>query len=272
MARNLVTIKDVVNDFLLGLSEDDYASNVTDYQIHNLALRGAREMGFDIMKRVKSVKMTVNTALNTVDLPDDFVDFLRIGAVGSDGLFYAFKENKNINIAQTYALDANGNPIDSDSDGVYDREDARDVTNLSSNTNDTADNFINARYLYDATEGKFYGYGGAKAQGEFRINYEQNRIELPTVGAIKENVWVEYIADIAREKNPCVHVYTEEALRQYIYMRIIERKTNVPAVEKQRARQEYFNEFRRAKARLNSFSKEEAMFVIRKNTKQSPKY
>ena len=271
MARNLVTIKEVVNDFLLGLSEDDYASNVTDYHVYNLALRGAREMGFDIMKRVKSLKMDVNTALNTVNLPDDFVDFVRVGAIGSDGLFYAFKENKNINIAQTYTLDANGNPIDSDNDGVYDREDARNVTRSSSNTNDTADNFINARYLYDATEGKFYGYGGAKAVGEFRINYEQNRIELPT-GTSEEEVWVEYIADIAREKNPCVHVYTEEALRQYIYMKIVERKANVPAIEKQRARAEYFNEFRRAKARLNSFSKEEAMFVIRKNTKQSPKY
>lgn len=271
MARNLVSIKDVVNDFLLGLSEDDYASNVADYHVYNLALRGAREMGFDIMKRVKSLKMTVDTALNTVDLPDDFVDFVRIGAVGTDGLFYAFKENKNINMAQTYSVDGNGNPLDLDGDGLYDRVDARDVTRDGSNTNDTADNFINARYLYDATEGKFYGYGGAKAQGEFRINYDQNRIELPT-GTTAEEVWVEYIADTARETNPHVHVYTEEALRQYIYMRVIERKSNVPAIEKQRARAEYFNELRRAKARLNSFSKEEAMFVIRKNTKQSPKY
>ena len=270
MARNLVTIKNVVNDFLLSLSEDDYVSNATDYHVHNLALRGAREMGFDIMKRIKSVRMEVDKTLNTVDLPDDFVDFLRIGAVGSDGLFYAFKENKHINIAQTYVLDSNNNPIDSDGDGVYDREDARNVTRSGSNTNDTADNFINARYLYDATEGKFYGYGGAKAMGEFRINHEQNRIELPTA-SIDEYVWVEYIADIARENNPHIHVYTEEALRQYIYMLLIERKSNVPAIEKQRARQEYFNEFRRAKARLNSFSKEEAMFVIRKNTKQSPK-
>ena len=264
MARNLVTITDVVNDFLLSISEDDYVSNATDYHIRNLALRGAREMGFDIMKRIKSLKLDVNTTLNTVDLPDDFVDFLRIGAVGSDGLFYAFKENKNINMAMTYTEDSNGNFIDSDSDGVYNRTEAKDVTRSSSGTNDTADNFINARYLYDATEGKFYGYGGAKAQGEFRINYDQNRIELPS-NVNDETVWVEYIADIARETNPCVHVYTEEALRQYIYMKLVERKSNVPAMEKQRARQEYYNEFRRAKARLNSFSKEEAMFTIRKN-------
>lgn len=271
MARNLVEIKQVVNDFLLTLSEDDYASNVPDYHIYNLALRGAREMGFDMMKRVKSLKLDVDTTLNTVTLPDDFVDFVRIGAVGSDGLFYAFKENKNINMAMTYTLDANDNPIDSDSDGVYDRTEAKSVTSSGSGSNDSADNFINARYLYDATEGKFYGYGGAKAQGEFRINYDQNRIELPS-DSVHTEVWVEYIADIALENNPCVHVYAEEALRQYIYLKVIQRKANVPMAEKARARQEYFNEFRRAKARLNSFSKEEALFTIRKNTKQSPKY
>ena len=53
MARNLVTIKQVVNDFLLTLSEDDYVSNVPDYHVYNLALRGAREMTFDIAKKSK---------------------------------------------------------------------------------------------------------------------------------------------------------------------------------------------------------------------------
>ena len=81
MARNFVSVKEVVNDFLLTLSEDDYASNVTDYHVHQLALRGIREMGFDVMKRVKSLALDV-TSLNTVELPDDFVGLLRIGAEG----------------------------------------------------------------------------------------------------------------------------------------------------------------------------------------------
>ena len=47
MARNNVSVSEVVNDFLLTLSEDDYVSNVADYHVHQLALRGIREMGFD---------------------------------------------------------------------------------------------------------------------------------------------------------------------------------------------------------------------------------
>ena len=42
--------------------------------------------------------------------------------------------------------------------------------------------------------------------------------------------------------------------------------------EKMRARQEYYNERRIANARLKSFSKDEALKIIRKNFKQSPKY
>lgn len=268
MARNLVTIEQVVNDFMLGTSEDDYASNVPDYHLRNLALRGARELGFDIMRRIKSVTLQVNSTLNTVELPDDFVDYKKIGEV-QNGLVYTYKENDNINMAMTYCLDADGNPVDSDGDGVYERVDAKTVG--ESPTGIIADDFINARYLYDSIQGRWYGYGGAHARNEFRINYDQNRIELPSNNGAEEII-VEYIADAALETNPSIHVYTEEALRQYIYLKVIQRKANVPAVEKQRARAEYFNELRRANARLKKFTKDEALYTIRKNTKQSPKF
>ena len=42
--------------------------------------------------------------------------------------------------------------------------------------------------------------------------------------------------------------------------------------EKVRARTEYYNERRKANARLKAFNKEQALLTIRKNTKQSPKY
>jgi hypothetical protein len=60
-------------------------------------------------------------------------------------------------------------------------------------------------------------------------------------------------------------------LRAYIYYKVIERKSNVPMAEKQRARSEYYNELRKARARLSTFTKEEALQVIRRNFRQSPK-
>lgn len=82
---------------------------------------------------------------------------------------------------------------------------------------------------------------------------------------------LEYLTDNYLDASPLIHTYAEEALRAYIYYRLIERKASVPMGEKQRARKEYYNELRKAKARLSSFTKEDALQVIRKNFKQSPK-
>jgi hypothetical protein len=269
MARNTVSVDQIVNDFLLTADGDDYVNNVSGIAIRNYALRGIREMGFDIMKKIKSLRLDVNEATNTVDLPDDFVDYTKIGIVGGDGLIYVFGENKNQNMAMQYVTDALGNPVDSDSDGVFDREDANLNGNITGSLSDF-ESYTFRNFLYEGNLGKAYGIGGGNYSGEFRINYEQNRIELFSTTTSKEIV-VEYIADEARSENPSIHIYAEEALRAFIYYKLVERKSNVPFAEKARARQEYYNERRIANARLKSFTKEEALKTIRKNYKQSPK-
>jgi hypothetical protein len=113
--------------------------------------------------------------------------------------------------------------------------------------------------------------GGGRAMGEYRINLDQNRIELSVSTHVSEVV-MEYMGDEARSGNPSVHVYAEEALRAYIYYKLIEKKSGVPANEKARARAEYYNERRLAGIRMSNFSKSEALKVIRKNYKLAPKF
>ena len=281
MARNTVPLDQIINDFIITLADDDYAGSASDTQIRTHALRGIREMGFDMSKIVKSLKITVDTATNTVELPDDYVDWSKVGIVGSDGIVYVLGENKNINYSQAYS-NASGTKVgnaasasDSDGDGVYDRIDSKGATNSGSpaSSDDVTQGFnsyIFRNYVYGASNG-LYGIGGGHMYGTFRVNLDQNRIELETNQDIGEVVF-EYIADEARSKNPSVHVYAEEALMAYMYYKIIERKSSVPANEKARARQEYYNERRKANSRIKSFTKEEALKTIRKNYKQSPKF
>jgi hypothetical protein len=237
-------------------------------------------MGFDMSKKIRSLKLTVS-ATNTIELPDDFVDWSKVGVVGSDGIVYVLGENKNVNYSQAYE-DGSGNKVgtaaeayDSDGDGVYDRIDSKGATNsgspaASDDITQGFDSYIFRNYVYGATNG-LYGIGGGHYYGTFRVNLDQNRIELETNQDIGEAV-IEYVADEARSKNPSVHVYLEEALMSYMYYKIIERKASVPANEKARARQEYYNERRKANARIKSFTKEEALKTIRKNYKQAPKF
>ena len=245
MAQDTVSLEQIVTDFVFSIDSDDYVNNVSDTMVRNLALRGIRDLGFDIMKRVKAANLNVS-ATNTVTLPADYVDLLKIGIVGEDGLVYVFGENKNKNLLSNYSGDLPDYLLGY-SDFIY-------------------RNFVNS-----TTDGRLYGYGGGHYSGEYRINLEENRIEL-TLGTGTDTVYIEYIADEALAADPSVHVYAEQAIRAYIYYHLVERKSNVPAVEKARARQEYYNERRLANARLKSFSKEEALKTIRKNFVQSPKY
>lgn len=247
MSQETVAVSQVVNDFILTLAGDDYASNATDTAIRNFALRGIREMGFDMGQRIKTLELTVDATLSKVDLPVDFVALTKLGVVGSDGLVYSFVKNDNLNLLQNNTQ--TGFP-------AY---------------MDAFESYVYRDYISNTSNGRLYGLGGGKGLGEYRINFEQNRIELSTNSAIAK-VLIEYVGDEALAENPVVHVFAEEALRTYMYYKIIERKSNVPANEKARARQEYYNERRKANARMKSFGKQDALAMLRKNFRQSPKY
>ena len=96
MAFNKVKLSQIINDFIVTLDGDDYASNASDTAIRNFALRGIREIGFDLGKRIKSMKLSINDN-DTVTLPDDFVDLSKIGIIDSDGIVRVFGNNKHIN-------------------------------------------------------------------------------------------------------------------------------------------------------------------------------
>lgn len=247
MSQETVSVNQIVNDFILTLASDDYASNVSDTTLRNFALRGIREMGFDMMQRIKTTELTIDATLGTVTLPTDFVALTKLGVLGSDGLLYTFVENKNLNLLKDQ-------PTDTIPDYMQGFE-----------------SYVYRNYISQTSSGRLYGLGGGQGAGEYRVNFEQNRIELSLNTGVT-SVLIEYVGDEARAENPSVHVFAEEALRSYIYYRIIERKSNVPANEKARARQEYYNERRKANARLKSFGKDDALAMLRRNFKLSPKY
>jgi len=285
-----VPLRQIVDDFLLTVDEDDYTANVSDVTVRNLALRGIREFGFDVTTRVKSVKRTIESN-DTITLPEDFVGLIKVGIVDTDGVIRVMRENKNINFSQKIIADRTGGDLQ-DSEGYVDgvdnvtpplmiqqnadliqnREDSKGSTaGQTGSSSEELREDIFRNYLYENTLGALYGLGGGVGVGEYRLNLDQFRIEVATNSNTTE-VIIEYISDEARSTNPLIHVYAEEALRSYVYYKVCERKRNVPASEKARSRAEYYNERRKARARMNSISKDDILGVVRKNFKQAPKY
>ena len=276
MAFDKVKLSQIIKDFILTLDGDDYAANVSDFAIRNFALRGIREIGFDLGKKIKSLKIAINDN-DTINLPDDYVDIVKLGIVDDQGIIRVFGQNKNINYSEKYKTNSStsqssAGPLDITANLVTDTEPSKTATdNNSAGTDDNLDYYVFENYLYQGGLGRLYGTGGGHLAGEYRVNLDQNRIEIETNSGYSEVV-IEYVADEARSTDPEVHVYAEEALRAYMYYKIIERKSSVPANEKARARAEYYNERRKANARLSNFTKEEALKTIRKNFTQAPKY
>lgn len=285
LGMNYVPLRQIVDDYIITLDTDDYANSVSDTAIRNISLRGIREFGFDITSRIKSLKLDINSANNTVTLPDDFVDLLKVGIVGSDGVLRVLNQSKHLNQSRritqvasvsggdldtdtTSKSDSESGPLDTDANLILNREDSKNAAIPSSSVSDS---YVFENYMYEGGNGRVYGLGGGASQGEYRLNLDQNRLEMSTASGLSEVV-LEYVSDEARSTNPVVHVYAEEALRCYIYYKLCERKSTVPANEKSRARSEYYNERRKAKARMSNFSKSEALKTIRKNFKLSPKY
>ena len=272
---NFVSLRQLIDDFIVTMDSDDYISNVSDVAIRNIALRGIREFGFDVSSRVRSIKRTIQSN-STIALPEDYVDLVKIGVVDNDGVLRVLGQNKNLNYsrkltAETAKTDSAEGPLNIDANLIRNREDDKTSTTGNDSGDSDLDHFIFENYLFQGGIGRLYGLGGGHLAGEYRVNLDQNRIEIDADSDTTEVV-LEYIADEARSTNPVIHVYAEEALRSYLYYKLCERKSTVPANEKARARREYYNDRRLAKARLSNFSKDEALKTIRKNYLLAPKY
>ena len=245
MSAQFVTVDQIVINYSLAIDPDDYGSNVSDVMMRQYALLGAREIGFDVAQRTKSVKLTVDQSLGTAELPTDYVQMTKIGTLGTDGLVYVWAVNDNMNLGIQ--------PNNQDNQYLAD-----------------LDSYVFNNYLYTSSLGRLYGLGGGQGAGQYRMNLVENRIEIAQDNNV-DNVVIEYIADEAKSDCPLVPVFAEQAVKAYMYYNIVQRKTSVPANEKARARSEYYNERRLANSRMKSWSKDQAMQVIRQNFKLSPK-
>jgi hypothetical protein len=256
MAQNQIQLEDVVNDFMLMHGDDSYVNNVTITKARMYAKRGVRELGFDVSRVIKTELLPIDKNIATAPLPEDFVNWVRVGVIRNDGIFYTYAENTNL-----------GQPMRVVDGNKIDAKEAPDRTAVQ-----------RAELLYDIdmnrvprSFGGLYGLGGGRKSGEFRINLEQNRIELALYEDIDE-LAMEYVADQALSENPFVHPMLVDALDKYMYNELIKRSTIVPANEKLRADRDWKDALKLANSRMRAFRMDKALIVSRKNYRLSPKY
>ena len=213
------------------------------------AIRGLKELTFDILQNIKSETLDVNTNL-TVDLPCDFVNYTRIGLCRSHGRIETLGYDEYL---------CTQNNVDLCGD-----ETAND---FSGETSVSGGNSRNGELT-----GGWYGLGGGHRNGYYRIDRDKARIVLSSELA-GQSIVLEYLSDGSNPNGDMkVNALAEEALRAYMHWKIIQRRAGIPIQEKEAARRDWYNEKRLARARVVNFTPDQAWRISRKQVKQSPKF
>ena len=205
-------------------------------------------------------------------MPNDYIEYTKIGVLGDDGIVRVLGENTGMNISGDFTLDVNDEVV-LDSDGIEVLEDTPGSAGTQiSNINNLGEYIVFRNFYYNSAVGRLYGIGGGNnARGYFRIDKENDRIEVYSGVNADKYVILEYINDETMRKDPVVPMMAESAIRAYIYYRYIQRKVNVSLGEKQLAERDWYREKRKAKARSQKLTKSEIMSTIFKRFQLAPK-
>ena len=260
------SLDNIINAFMVVyVGEDKIISKVnrTDVQFH--AMRAIQELSYDVFRSVKSQEIEVPNTLSMI-LPQDYVNYVKIVRVGSDGLerplYPARKTSDPFAITQ-------------DSDGNYQYTDNALTEQTPSNTSENFESQTPINYqLYDvnyssdveiSTEGRRYGLEPEHSQinGSYFIDNSRGLIKFGSALA-GETITLHYVSDsLGTDNEMVVHKFCEEACYKWIAYGILSTRSNIPEYIVQRYKKEKFAETRKAKIRLSNIKIEEFNQVLK---------
>jgi len=221
--------------------ENGKSENIRD-RIYTIALSGLRELHLDVNGIIKIAELCINDN-DTVDLPNDFINYRKIGIVGGDGQIHSMGVDNNISLQPDCGVDG--------------RDVQADGSMVPFNSLPFAGTFWGVTY----GNGALFGIGGGNnALGYFRVNKKTNQLWLSGLtsygpygtGRIT-SVIVEYIADINSDgEDFIVHPYAIQVIKDWISFRYVNGDRNTSTSEKDMRRREYFNSLRICKNRYGA--------------------
>jgi hypothetical protein len=207
-------------------------------QFLNYAINALRELNFDTLQNVKSVRMPVDS-IGALKLPCDYVDFIRIGnELGEFIDPYVQREAFN----NMYRFDENGNKT------KYDNIDA-----ASGYFPANYDGLFYSNYANDKGEltGRIFN-GQPSLRHSFKVIKERNEIQLDITFA-KSTIALDYITDgTSVDASNAVHPYAINTIKAYIVWQMKEHNRYYNLSERETSKNIYYNELRILRGRLNS--------------------
>lgn len=262
-----VLLEDIINNYMMSGQEDDYTSNVSRFKVHYQAVRAFRELYFDVVKEIKAISLELSPQLNVV-LPPDYINYVRISWVDDQGMLHPLAENTETSIAATYLQDSKYNLLFDSPTGRVLESKINPIIKKETDTNypDNSYSFYrSSSFRPNKDLSKTY------LNGSYKIDTNNGYITFGSE-VFGKSVVLEYLSDGSyfdadSEDVRRINKFAETAVYDWIYWKLIERRRNVPANEKARARREWFNSRRIAKRRINTIRAEELRQVFRGTSK-----
>lgn len=269
MARNLVNFNDFVNDYEAAITEMSADKYANAPQIVIAAKRTFRDLQLDSFNTLVSSRMQVNQNNYTVELPNDYVRYSKIGILDNDCNVIDITLNPQLNIAGDVLLDNDGGQL-LDADGFPLKAEITDCGTTQTTNNPYPYGYLFNNYNYNGYYGRLYGWtGGNNVNGYYRFNDEENRIEL-SPNFPHEEIIIEYISDQSMASNPNIPIEAENAMWSGTYYNLIRNLTNVGQGEKDQANRKYQNDKKFAKARRNQPTKNELVSTLYRRFQLAP--
>jgi hypothetical protein len=203
-----------------------------------------RQLHFDDLKVVNTKKLTLS-ATNSITLPSDYVDYIKVGVAYGQTVRPLIKNDK-INRLNNY--DSLGNKIDygtpdynNDSTVYYGY-----VTPLywrMNTINELGENL-----------GRLYGYGAGVEHDTFKVLPERNEIQFDESLGYSEII-LEYISDGSNaDAATCVDAYAQDAIDAYIKFQLKANNRNYGIGEVREEERKYYNQRRILRARKDDLT------------------
>ena len=207
-------------------------------QFMHYAVQGLRELNFDTLQIVKSVRLPINS-YKAVSLPCDFVDYIRVGEeVGQ----YVFSWAEKDSMTRLNKFDQNGNKV------PY-----GDIEATNGLLPNNWEGFWYTNYINDKGEhlGRIFNNKPA-FRSSFALLRERGEIQLD-VDVTATEIVLDYITDgTSIDSSNAVHPYAAQAIESYIFWKMKEHSRAFNLSERQLAREEYYNQHRILRARMNN--------------------
>ena len=278
------TLANVVDNFIVAYTgENKQFERVKRYEVYWHAQRAIQELNYDVLRSRSSVEVELSDRLS-VPLPQDFVNYISVNYIDSQGNSWPVKPSHRNRNAAPYLQDSDYEYLYDDQGRHTEAEHSTEFDRWREQNNESYSELSTLDYYYGNYTGDEYGYYnyyygrrfGATGQdqsggGTFIFDDRLGQIHFDSSFTTGDLVSIEYVSDGLVENSDLskvfIHKFAEEALYSHILWGMSRGRKDIQEYVVKRYQKDKAVAMRNAKHRLSNLSPENLIQIFRNKNK-----